>query len=105
MISPRGGQPQQATFVEGGVDTDARWHPSGNAIACVAGNRILVTNVRPGPRFGHSKVVSERSSNPFALVWSNDGKTLACNRVVKTDGKDVIQIFVTHVSSGDEASH
>ena len=105
VISPRGGQPQQATFVEGGVDTDARWHPSGNAIACIAGNRILVTNVRPGPQFGHSTVVSERSPNPFALVWSNDGKTLACNRVVKTDGKDVIQIFVTHDSSGNEASH
>jgi hypothetical protein len=105
LLPPRGGQPQQATFVEGGVDTDARWHPSGNAIACVAGNRILVTNVRSGSQFGHSTVVSERSPNPFALVWSNDGKTLACNRVVKTDGKDVIQIFVTHDSSGDEASH
>jgi hypothetical protein len=94
LIPPRGGQPQQATFVAGGVDTDARWHPSGNAIACVAGKRIFVTNVGPGPGFGHTTVVSERSPNPFALVWSNDGKTLACNRVLRTDGKDVIQIFV-----------
>jgi hypothetical protein len=104
LIPPRGGQPQQATFIEGGVDTDARWHPSGNAIACVAGNRILVTKVRPGSQFGHSTVVSERSPNPFALVWSNDGKTLAWNRVVKTDGKDVIQIFVARDSFSEEAT-
>jgi Protein of unknown function (DUF3748)/WD40-like Beta Propeller Repeat len=94
LISPLGGQRQQATFVEKGVDTDARWHPSGNVIACIAGNRILVTDVRPGPQFGHTTVVSERSPGPFALVWSNDGKTLAFNRIVETDDKDVVQIFV-----------
>jgi hypothetical protein len=94
LISPRGGQPQQATFVENGVDTDARWHPSGTAIACIAGNRILVTDVHLEPQFGHSTVVSARSPNPFALVWSNDGKTLAFNRIVKTEGKETVQIFV-----------
>ncbi len=94
LIAPQGGQPQQATFVEGGVDTDARWHPSGTAIACIAGNRILVTDVRPGAQFGHSTVVSERSPKPFALVWSNDGKALAYNRTIESEGKEVIQIFV-----------
>jgi hypothetical protein len=94
LLSPLGGTPHQATFVEGGVDTDARWHPSGTAIACIAGNRILVTDVRPGAQFGHSTVVSERSPKPFALVWSNDGKTLAYNRTIESEGKEVIQIFV-----------
>jgi Protein of unknown function (DUF3748)/WD40-like Beta Propeller Repeat len=97
LMSPLGGKPEQATFVEQGVETDARWHSSGNAIACVAGNRILVTDVRSGPQFGHITVVSERSPHPFALVWSNDGRTLAFNRTVKTDGKDVVQIFVVDV--------
>jgi hypothetical protein len=96
LISPQGGQPQQATFVDGGVDTDARWHPSGDAIACIAGNRILITDVRPGPHFGRSTVLIDRGPSPFALVWSNDGKTLAYNRTIKTDGKDVIQIFVAN---------
>jgi len=102
LTAPQGGQPQQATFVDGGVDSDARWHPSGHAIACVAGNRILVTDVRPGRRFGQSKVISDRLPAPFALVWSHDGKTLACNRIVKTDGKDVVQIFVTDYTASDE---
>jgi hypothetical protein len=94
LISPLGGQPQQATFVNGGVDTDARWHPAGENIACVAGNRILITDVRPRPHFGQSTVLSDRGPAPFSLVWSNDGKTLAYNRTIKTNGKDVIQIFV-----------
>jgi dipeptidyl aminopeptidase/acylaminoacyl peptidase len=94
LISPLGGQPQQATFVDGGVDTDARWHPSGDRIACVAGNRIPITDVRPGPHFGKSTVLSDHGPAPFALAWSNNGKTLAYNRTIKTDGKDVIQIFV-----------
>jgi hypothetical protein len=104
LIAPQGGQPQQATYVDGGVDTDARWHPSGRAIACIAGNRILVTDVRPGRRFGQSTVISDRAPSPFALVWSNDGKTLAYNRIIKTDGKDVTQIFVADYVANDEAS-
>jgi hypothetical protein len=100
LIGPRGGEPQQATFVDGGVDTDARWHPSGHAIACVAGNRILVCDVRAGARFRQSAVLIERSPPSFALVWSHDGKTLAYNRIVKTQGKDVAQIFVA-----DYAAH
>ena len=64
------------------------------AIACIAGNRILITDVRPGANFGQTAVLSDRGPAPFALVWSNDGKTLAYNRTIKTDGKDVIRIFV-----------
>jgi len=94
LTSPRGGVPQQATFVEEGVDTDARWLPSGSAIACVAGNRILISDLRPGAGFGHGEILNDRSPAPFALVWSHDGKTLAYNRDVETGGKKVVQIFV-----------
>ena len=104
LIAPQGGQPQQATFIDEGVHTDARWHPSGRAIACVAGNRILVIDVRPGRRFGQSTVISDRAPSPFALVWSRDGKTLAYNRIIKTDGKEITQIFVTDHAANDEES-
>ncbi len=94
LISPRGGQPQQATFIDRGVDTDARWHPSGDYLACVAGNKILITDVRPGETYGESRVLIDHGPAPYALVWSRDGKTLAYNRAVKTNGKTVTQIFV-----------
>ncbi len=91
LISPLGGPPRQATKIEGGVDTDARWHPSGDFIACVAGNKILVTDVRSGD----SRVLIDRAPAPFALVWSHDGRTIAYNRKVQTAGKDITQIFVS----------
>jgi hypothetical protein len=102
LIAPGGGQPQQATFVPSGVDTDARWHPSGQAIACVAGNRILVADVQPGSRFGRTTVISERAPAPFAIVWSHDGKALAYNRTIRAEGNDVIQIFVADCPANGE---
>ncbi|MCA9229508.1 MAG: DUF3748 domain-containing protein [Planctomycetales bacterium] len=95
LISPRGGAPRQATFLDGGVDSGVRWHPSGNALVCVAGTRMVVTNVAPGPRFGESRILSDRAPQPFALVWSHDGKTIAYNRRVMTAGREITQIFVT----------
>lgn len=94
LTTPNGGKPQQATSVRGGVSTTARWHPSGDVIASVSGNKILITDVRPGSNFGKSTVLSNRAPAPSALVWSHDGKTLAYNRTVKTQGKPVTQIFV-----------
>ncbi len=94
LISPRGGEPQQATFIEGGVTTDGRWHPSGKYLAHVAGTKIFVTDVSPGESFGKSRVLIDRGPAPYGLVWSHDGKMLAYNRVVLTDSRAVSQIFV-----------
>ncbi len=94
LMSPNGPKARQATFLETGIASGARWHPSGNAVVCVAGNKIVATVVKDGPLFGKSVVLSERAPGPFAIAWSHDGKTIAFNRIIKTDGKDVTQIFV-----------
>lgn len=94
LISPLGGEPRQATFLDGGVDAGVRWHPSGNTIVAVSGNQIVFTTVEPGPHFGKSWVLSDHGPAPFALVWSHDGNTLAYNRRVKVDGRETTQIFV-----------
>jgi len=94
LISPQGGEPRQATFIKGGVDTGVRWHPRGNAIVNVAGTRIVATYVEPGLQFGKSRVLVDRAPLPFALVWSHDGKTIAYNRRVKADGRETTQVFV-----------
>jgi len=94
LISPLGGEPKQATFIQGGVNAGARWHPSGNAIVNVAGSRIVVTHVEPGPQFGKSRILVDQGPEPFALVWSHDGKTIAYNRRVKSEGRLATQIFV-----------
>ena len=95
LISPLGGEPKQATFIEGGVDAGVRWHPSGEAIVNVSGNRIIVTSVAQGASFGKSRVISDQGPAPFALVWSHDGKTIAYNRIVSDGNSQATQIFVT----------
>lgn len=94
LISPRGGEPQQATFIPGGVTTDARWHPSGKFLASISGTKIVLTDVTPGSTFGRSTTLIDRAPAPYALVWSRDGKTLAYNRIISANGKEVSQIFV-----------
>ncbi|OHB78974.1 MAG: hypothetical protein A2W31_13945 [Planctomycetes bacterium RBG_16_64_10] len=101
LASPDGGPIRQATAIEGGVDTGARWHPSGHAIACVAGTRIIATVVKPGALFGRCYTLSDRGPAPFGLVWSHDGKTIAYNRTVETDGQLVTQIFVIDYPDAD----
>jgi hypothetical protein len=94
LIAPTGGKPRRATYEKGGVTSDARWHPSGNSFAYTSGNKLLIKKVRPRARSRKSVTLSSRAPAPFALVWSHDGKTLAYNRTVRTNGKDVRQIFV-----------
>ena len=100
IIPTIGGTPKQATSIEGGVTSDSRFNPSGKVIACVAGNKILITNIDPGPQFGKTTVLNDHTSAPFGLVWSHDGKTLAYNRNVETDGKQIGQIFVADYKDG-----
>lgn len=97
LLSPLGGTPQQATSIDGGVTTDARWHPAGHTIASVAGNRILLTTVAPGPDFGKTRILSDNAPAPFGLVWSHDGKTLAYNRTLPNPDRPTTHIFVANV--------
>jgi len=94
LISPLGGKPRQATFLAGGVDTGVRWHPSGHSIVTVAGTRIVITDVRPGPQFGKSQVLSDHGPAPFALVLNHAGTKLAYNRRLRAGNRELTQIFI-----------
>ena len=101
LISPLGGEPQQATFLEAGVDAGVRWHPNGHTIVTVSGNLMILTTVAPGAQFGQSRVLSDRAPAPFALVWSHDGNTIAYNRRVQNEGRETTQIFVTDLGESN----
>jgi uncharacterized protein (TIGR01244 family) len=103
LISPLGGKPRQATFLQGGVEPGIRWHPSGNSIVAVAGTRIVITDVQPGPQFGKSRILSDRAPAPFALVVSHDGKTLAYNRRLREGNREVTHIFIDQFSAAKES--
>ncbi len=107
-------RPVQATKFANGAGPGLRWHPSGNSIACIADNRVAITCVKQGPRFGETKYLTppddaERSQ----LVWAPDGDKFAFNKPVPTkdesgkhvrtyDGKEFSQIFVIDFPDADK---
>lgn len=101
-----GKRPIQATRFPEGAGAALRWHPSGQAIACIANNGVAVTCIAPGPQFGKSVFLTPQGDEPERqnLVWSWDGKLMAYTKNVPTpdgeggiaktyDGKDMSQIF------------
>ena len=100
-------RPVQATDLPDGAGPGLRWHPSGNSVACVSDNGVVVTCVKPGPLFGKSAWLTKHGEKHVRdqLVWSYDGKTVAYDRPVRYkdeqgervtmyDGADPSQIFV-----------
>ncbi|NUM56892.1 MAG: DUF3748 domain-containing protein [Candidatus Hydrogenedentes bacterium] len=107
-------RPMQATHCPDGVSGGVRWHPSGNSIAYHTNGAVAVTCVKPGPRFGETKLLTpEDPDNPRAdLVWSPDGSLFAYSRAVPSfdsdgkpvktyAGKDCAQIFVLPFPDAD----
>lgn len=102
-------RPLQATFLEKPATGGLRWHPSGNSVAVLSDNGVVVTCVKPGPLFGVSYFLTQHGSGlppAEALVWSRDGRLLAFNRRVPTadaqgnlvkdfNNRDFRQIFIT----------
>lgn len=100
-VSPLGGKPTQVTRNPWPIQTPLNWSPDGHFIAYGMDNSIFITDVRNG----RSTRMTQRSSDelrpqPTGVVWSNDGKTIAFNRLVPHgDGrgnarKSYLQIFL-----------
>lgn len=100
-------RPVQATDLPDGAGPGLRWHPSGNSVACMSDNGIVVTCVKPGSLFGKSAWLTTHGEKPVRdqLAWSYDGKTMAYCRPVRYkdaqgegvtmyNGADPTQIFV-----------
>ncbi|MCC6540123.1 MAG: DUF3748 domain-containing protein [Bryobacterales bacterium] len=91
VIPSAGGAARQLTTIAGGVQAGIRWHPSGKFVAVSTGQGIAVT------QFATGKTVFLTKKGGDALVWSNDGKTLAFNRKVGENA----QIFLVDFTGGE----
>ena len=87
LISPDGGSSRQITEHPAGVQSCARWSTDNQSICYMTENSIVICKVSDEPfekRFHRITPTSkEELSN---IVWSADGKTVAFNRSVKTEG-------------------
>jgi len=97
IISPDGGSSRQVTAHPAGVQSCARWSPDNQSICYQSENSVVICKISDEPfekRFQRITPVSkEEISN---IVWSADGKTIAFNRPVKSEGAKEAwkQIFV-----------
>lgn len=84
LISPLGGNPIQLTTELQGVQSEGRWHPSGNRIFYVANNQIKVIESQPDAEaFGYTRSLTDSLAvTPGNLVVAPNGKLLAYNVVV-----------------------
>ena len=92
MISPHGGKPIQLTFLPHGVESEARWHFSGEYIVYAADHRIYITKiVQSHADFAASIAVTNTfPSSPKNIIWSPNGKYIAFNRELEGS----LQIFI-----------
>lgn len=91
VIPSQGGAPRQLTHVSGGVTGAVRWHPSDKYLAAASKQGVIAIDVASGK----TAVLAPMGGD--ALVWSNDGKTLAFNRKVG----DQQQIFLVDFTGGE----
>ncbi|MCX6225305.1 MAG: DUF3748 domain-containing protein [Bacteroidia bacterium] len=104
LISPLGGVPVQITEHDSDVQSAPRWSPENNSIVYIWDNSIVFCEISDRPFENRCKRLTSRTDEaPSNLVWSNDGKTIAFNRLVPVEGKNdqIKQIFVIKLSSND----
>ncbi|QOV68822.1 DUF3748 domain-containing protein [Citrobacter sp. BDA59-3] len=76
LISPQGGEPQQLTHTETGIQSAFNWHPSGAALGFVLDNRIALCDAA----CGNITFLTTDHGNPpsaDAVVFSPDGLSIA----------------------------
>jgi hypothetical protein len=99
-ISPLGGEPQQLTCHDSDVTGNLRWHPGGESVTYVWKGSI-VSCVMGNADFSERLQILIKSSDQASsnLVWSQDGKVLAFNRLVEdtTTGMGSQQVFILKV--------
>jgi hypothetical protein len=95
VTSPNGGQNRQLTFNDHSVEGPFNFSSDGLQVAYIADNSIFMTYLHNG----HSVRLTPKSADAEkpvgAVIWSNQGKTLAYNRYRRDEsGKRYPQIFL-----------
>lgn len=76
LISPQGGEPQQLTHTETGIQSAFNWHPSGAALGFVLDNRLAMCDADNGDI---TFLTTDHGNPPAAdaIVFSPDGQYIA----------------------------
>ena len=102
LISPLGGKARQVTEHGTDVQTGVRWSKDGKSIVYICDNSIIKCEISDQP-FGNriTRLTAKSETAPSNVVWSNDEKTIAFNRLISAEGtkEPKQQIFVIKLDS------
>ncbi len=96
LVSPNGGAIVQVTRHATPLQSAVRWSPDGRQLLYVCGGALTVCGAEPGAEtWGRTRVLTAPTEQtPESPGWSHDGRTIAFNRRVLTEGRWRKQIFV-----------
>ncbi|MBX2920743.1 MAG: DUF3748 domain-containing protein [Chitinophagaceae bacterium] len=93
-VSPNGEPVQQLSFNDFSVEGPINISPDDQYVSYVADNSVFVTDIQTH----QSQRLTPESDNNIkpegAVIWSNNGKMLAYNRRIESNGKKNVQIFL-----------
>lgn len=104
LISPLGGAPLQVTDHNSDVQSAPRWCRENNSFVYTWDNSIVLCEISDHPFTERFRRLTARSDEaPTNLVWSSDGKTIACNRLIPAEGKNdqFKQIFIIKLTGNN----
>ncbi len=93
-ISPNGGPIRQITDNDFPVETTFNVSPDGQFIAFGSGNDVYLTRIESGETRQVGPEPGQEMSDLKSVHWSNDGKMLACNRMIAAGDSSYYQVFL-----------
>lgn len=97
-VSPAGGALRQVTRNAHGIASTFTWSPDGRLVAHVMDGRVCVTEVASGRTTPlTARRAGDEAPEPYACVFSPDGRQIAFTRRVAGAGKGWSQVFVVEV--------
>ena len=93
-VSTHDGAIRQLTFNDFSVQSTFNFSPDDKYLAYIADNSIFINELHTNKVERITKRYPNAEAPVNGIVWSHDGKSVACNRYVQSNGKMFLQIFL-----------
>ncbi len=99
LVCPADGRLRQLTHNRRHVSSAFSWSPDGRHIAHVMDGRVCLSDAATGRTEPLTAPAPDRTPLPLACVFAPDGRKIAYQRPVETDGRAFNQVFVLSLES------
>ena len=93
-VSPNGGAITQVTDNDFPVQGPINISPNNDYVSYIADNSVFITGLQTHVSERLTPRTTDDDAPLGSAIWSNDGKIITYNRLVKKEGKPFVQIFI-----------